>query len=338
MSISHDWTDILDERVCEAIRAGRVEGELSGVPDAVMESGLAHIFFYGNVVYKLYKTHADKDHFIKGVLAPTNRRIAFLEHDYTLNQHFSSDVYLNRYSLQYDNGIVRVLPYNRGSIYVLVEMNRLDFTHNLHERLLRNEISFKELYELGYETARAIATCPITAPDDVNWYDLATARIALLKQFVDWLPEEFGMPVRQARVIDALEKHLARNEEEYRAITGRALAVNVDNHDENIFFVGGRPQFIDLLPPMDSWWFGLPYANLSNVMANVEALYSDTAAAEVKRGYLEYHEHEPIPEHIFGFTRAFAYLISIAHFGSVPEKGEVTKKYLARLKDIPNWL
>ncbi len=338
MTLTLDWTDTLDALICEAIKAGRVTGELSGTPDEVIESGLAHIFFYDDTVYKLYKTHADKDHFIKGVLAPTLRRKDFLERDFALNQHFSSEVYRQLHSVWYENGVVTVGLYDGSSIYTLVEMNRLDFDTNLHERLLKGEITDDELYALGFETARAIDTCPIVAPESVNWYDLATERVGLLKQFVEWLPSAFGEPVKQARVIEALYEHLETYRHEYETISGTALAVNVDNHDENVFFINGQPQFIDLLPPMSSWWFGLPYANLSNLMANIETLHSEVAAERVKEGYFAYHGIDTLPAHRLGFTHAFAYLISIAHFGSVPGKEAVVEKYIERLPKVAEWL
>lgn len=338
MSVTLDWTDILDQRVLEAIRTGRVSGEIDGTPDEVIESGLAHIFFYGDTVYKLYKTHADKDHFIKRVLAPTHERSAFLEHDFSVNRHFSQAVYRRLHSVHYHDGEVMVTPYQTGTIYALVEMERLDLNTNLHERLLRGAIDTEELLVLGYETARAIDTCPITVPDELNWYDLASERVELLRQFIDWLPPETAQPLYESGVLAALAVHLERHREEYQAIRGTELAVNIDNHDENVFFIDGQPQFIDLLPPMRSWWYGVPYANLANLMANIEALATDEAAEQVRTGYLAYHGGGAPPVHIFGFTRAFAYLISIAHFGSVPEKRTVTERYLARLEEIPSWL
>lgn len=333
-----DWTDMLDAKVLAALRQGRVSGQIKGQPDDIIESGLAHIFFYGDTVYKLYKTHSDKDHFIKGVLAPTHERIAFLEHDFAVNRHFSQQVYKNLHSLRLVGEQVEVGPYQPGTIYVLVEMSRLDFDTNLHERLLRGDIDEGELALLGHETARSIATCPIQAPDQMNWYELAKERVGFLRQFVDWLPTEFATPLQEAEVIAALEAHLERHREEYEAIRGEHLTVNIDNHDENVFFIEGKPQFIDLLPPMRCWWYGVPYANLANLMANIEALHSDAAAQKVREGYLAYHGGEAPPAHIFGFTRAFAYLISIAHFGSVPEKAAVTQRYLARVEEIPSWL
>jgi hypothetical protein len=336
--ITTNWTDVMDDLLCEAIVAGRVRGAVNGAPNETFESGLAHIFFYGDTVYKLYKTHADKDHFIKGVLAPTGRRIDFLRHDFTLNQHFSDSVYRTLHSVWYEGGFARVGEFDPTSTYAFVEMSRLDFDQNLHERLLRGDITDVELEELGYETARAVDTCPIRPPEGVSWYDLAKGRVALLRQFVAWLPEEFGRPISEARVIEALEAHLEKHRTEYLGLTGDQLTVNVDNHDENVFFVGGKPQFIDLLPPMETWWYGVPHANLSNLMANVEVLHSDAAATRLKDGYLRYFEITELPAHSFGFTHAFAYLISIAHFGSVPGKEEVARGYLKRVPEIGEWL
>jgi len=90
MSVTTDWSTKYDRLIFTAICSGQVTGALSGVPDKVIESGLAHIFFYGDTVYKLYKTHDDKGHFIRGVLAPTDQRTAFMRHDFSLNKHFNT--------------------------------------------------------------------------------------------------------------------------------------------------------------------------------------------------------------------------------------------------------
>lgn len=336
--ITTDWSTTYDDLICKAITVGKVSGELNGVPTKVVESGLAHVFFYGDTVYKMYKTHDDKDHFIKGILAPTQNRTKFIEHDFKLNQHFSQSIYRKLHSLYYVDGVVQVVPLDDNSIYFLVEMERLDFDTNLHEKLLAGEVDRESFYTLGFETAKAIDTCPIKAPAEADWYSLASDRVAMLRQFIDWLPEEFGLILKEADIISHLETHLDKNQHEYRLIKGDLLSVNVDNHDENVFLINGKPQFIDLLPPMQAWWYGVHYSNISNLVANIEVLHSRTAADDVLSGYLDYYQIESLPEHIFGFTQAFAYLISIAHFGSIPEKREVALKYLARLPDIVSWL
>ena len=336
--LTSDWTDTLDALVWDAIVEGRVSGAITGKPDKVIESGLAHIFFYDDTVYKLYKTHADKDHFIKGVLAPTTKRNEFMEHDFKLNSHFSKSVYINRYSLDYEAGIARVVPYHGRSIYKLIEMKRLDFEDNFHEQLLRREVKVDDYFNIGHEIAQSIDSYEINLPDSINWYDLATERVHILKQFLGWMKPEFSELVENSEAVSALEAHLEKYKNEYLQIKGNELSVNLDNHDENIFIVEGTPQFIDLLPPMSSWWYGLPHANLSNIMANVEVLASYEDAQKIQEGYLEYYQEDSIPEHSFGFTHAFAYLISIAHFSSVEGKEEVVFGYTKRLGDIKGWL
>jgi hypothetical protein len=336
--ITLDWTEQYDQLLLEAISEGRVTGELQGVPTEIGESGLAHIFFYGDEVYKLYKTHADKDHFIKGVLAPTQKRTAFIQHDFALNKHFSGEVYKTLYSVYFNEGVAHASPYDGRSIYAMARMSRLDFNQNLHERLLSGDVDADELESLGYETARSIDTYTVDVSDETNWYELAIERVGFLGQFVGWLPTDFATPLQEAKVIDALLDHLERNKTEYSQLKGGALSVNIDNHDENIFFIDGKSQTIDVLPPMSCWWYGPAHANLSNIMANIEVLHSDEAAQRVQTGYLKYFEIDELPEHSFGFTHAFAYLISIAHFGSVPEKRDVTLKYIERLPQIVGWL
>lgn len=336
--ITLDWTEQYDRLVYDAIINGKVTGQLQGRPNQTTESGLAQLFFYGDVVYKLYKTHADKNHFIKGVLAPTKRRTAFLERDFALNQHFSREVHQALYSVYLEGDGVVVGPYDGRSIYSLSKMTCLDFATNLHQRLLSGDIDEQELELLGYEIAQSVDTYTTQVPSEVNWYDLASQRVDFLSQFIDWLPTEFAAPLQKASVIGALQNHLETHKAEYRQLKGDALSVNIDNHDENIFFIAGKPQTIDVLPPMSCWWYGPAHANLSNVMVNIETLHSTEAAQRVQAGYCNYFKIDTLPTHSFGFTHAFAQLISIAHFGSVPEKREVTLRYLQRVPEIAHWL
>jgi hypothetical protein len=338
MSLTTNWSTTYDRLILEAISRGAVSGALYGRPTAVIESGLAHVFFYDDTVYKLYKTFDDKDHFIKGVFAPTIHRTAFLKRDFLLNQHFSPAVHQELFSVYYREGKVAVVPFDESSIYTLVKMSRLDFSTNLHEQLLRGEVAAENLFLLGRETARAIASCNIIAPETLNWYEIAIDRIRILKQFIAWLPAEIAMVVRESGVLELCDAHLVRYREEYEAIRGADLTVTIDNHDENVFFKDGTPQCIDVLPPMRSWWFGVPYANLSNLMVNVETLHSEVLAKHIERGYFSYFEITSLPTHRYQFTHAFAHLLSIAHFGSVRGKEEVTQKYLARLPVVKTWL
>jgi len=333
-----DWTSKLDNLIYLAIKEGRVNGQLSGVPDDYIESGLAHIFFYGDSAYKMYKTHPEMDHFIKGVLAPTTKRKHFLEHDFRLNKHFSGGIYRDIHSVYIIDGVAEITPYDGSSIHVLYEMERLDFAHNFHEQLLNGDVSESELHQLGYQIACLVDECDVEIPEGLCWYDLACERMVLLRQFIDWLPEDYRDEVIASKCLEALDDHLKKNQDEYKNITGKQLSVSLDNHDENIFIRDGKPHFIDLLPPMSCWWYGVPHTNLCNIMVNIEAMHSTEAAEVVKQGYLDYHKLESLSEASLAFAKAFSYLISIAHFGSLPDKEMVTRKYLSRCKEIPEWL
>ncbi len=333
-----DWTDKLDQLIFDSFKEGRVTGCIKGIPDKCTESGLAHIFFYGDTVYKLYKTHSDKDDFIKGVLAPTVKRKHFVEHDFRLNKYFSNGIYRNMYSVYYTDEKVDIAPYDGSSIYVLYEMEHLDFKYNLHEQLLQNDINEGDLYQLGYQTAKSVSECEVEVPDGLCWYNLASERMVFLKKFVDWMPEKYQDEVVQSECLDALDQHLQENKIKYKKIVGSHLSVNLDNHDENIFIRGGKPHFIDILPPMSCWWYGVPHVNLCNIMVNIEVLHSKEAADKVKRGYFDYHQVFEFSEDDLAFAKAFSYMISIAHFGSLPNKKDVADKYLKQCKNIPKWL
>ena len=238
------------------------------------------------------------------------------------------------YSFRYD----KINPFVDSRITQTLRFSgKLDFSQNLHEQLLSGTVNEEDLYHLGHETARSVTECEIEVPTDLCWYDLACERMKFLRQFIDWLPDKFKDEVIRSQCLEALDFHLLEYKKEYQDIKGDQLSVSLDNHDENVFLRGGKVQLIDLLPPMSCWWYAVPHSNLSNIMVNVEAMHSVGAAEQVKRGYLEYHSLTELPAKSFAFTRAFSYLISIAHFGSLPEKEAVAEKYLLKCEEIPSW-
>jgi Ser/Thr protein kinase RdoA (MazF antagonist) len=217
-------------------------------------------------------------------------------------------------------------------------MERLDFSQNFHEQLLRREVTDVQLYALGYYTAQLVANSPVSAPADVNWYQLATKRIGFLEQFISWLPLEYKIAMNESDCVVALKKHLEAHRTEYQAMAGDSLVVTIDNHDENIFFREGKPVFIDVVPPMQSWWYGVPWINLANIVVNVETLLSEDSAKIVEAGFKDYHGLKCLPAKEYAFTRALAYAISAAHFGSIEGKEVVAELYIERCKKIKEWL
>lgn len=334
------YQEHLDEEalIVAAIKGGSIDyGDLT-IPDHHIETGLAHIFFFGERVFKQYKIVSDADHFIKGVLAPTEKRHDFLNRDFVLNQHFSGGVYKTMHSHSVADGIVSLDVYAHATPHVLLEMERLDFSQNFHEQLLRGEVTQIQLYTLGHYTAQSVAQSPVSAPEEVNWYELASKRIDFLEQFIAWLPEEKRQSMEDSGCVASLRDHLEVHEIAYTAMVGNVLSVTMDNHDENIFFRESGPVFIDVVPPMESWWYGSPSLNLANISVNVETLMSKEAATKVEEGYLAFHMLDALPEDEYRFNRALALAISAVHFSSLEDKGEVGNLYIEACKKIPQWL
>jgi hypothetical protein len=255
-----------------------------------------------------------------------------------MNKHFGQGIYKKLHGVKYENGTVTVADFDGDAIHVLFEMSRLDFNHNLHERLLRKDITDDELYFLGYETARLTDESIALPPEGVSWYSQATERMRFLEQFVAWLPSDIRESFDSEACFAAMRRHLKTHKEAYEKITGSQLKPDLDNHDENVFFGDKTIHVIDVVPPMDCWWYGVPVSNLTSLVVNIETLHSDEAAEKVTEGFKDYHETVTLPENLYEFTRAFSYVISVAHFGSVEDKREVALKYAARCADIPSRL
>ncbi|MBP6924303.1 MAG: hypothetical protein KBB78_01920, partial [Candidatus Pacebacteria bacterium] len=106
----------------------------------------------------------------------------------------------------------------------------------------------------------------------------------------------------------------------------------------NIFLHEDGPVFIEVVPPMESWWYGVPWVNVANVVVNVEVLCGGKSAAQVERGFLDHYGLISFPEPDYTFTKALAYVISAIHFGSTEGKEEIGDKYIAEAIRIGEWL
>ncbi len=328
--VTHDWPTRLDEYIATALKNGQSIGLVDAVPDHHIETGLAHVFFFGERVFKLYKTYDDHTHFIKGVFAPTRERQHFLARDHALNTHFSRGIYRDQHSVSWADPQVLIVPSVEAAnsfIHSLIEMERLDFAHNVHELLLKEQVTDEMSYQLGWQTAELVSSYQEVLPDGLSWYELAIARLGFLEQFIAWLPEDLSVVVARRGYVHQLAAHVERHRTVYRALTSEHLTVTLDNHDENLFYTDGMLRVIDVLPPMSSWWYGPAYVNLANVMTNVGVMASQPAARAVYDGYTKYLGEVP-PTQPFQFALALAHVISIAHFGSVPEKRDIALRYL----------
>jgi aminoglycoside phosphotransferase family enzyme len=320
-----------------AIKRGAISHPELNEPDHHIETGLAHVFFFGERVFKQYKIVNDHDHFIKGVLAPTERRALFVERDFAINQHFSRRIYKAMHTPAFDEHVT-LYPYDRTSPHVFVEMEKLDFSKNLHEQLIAGVVSNEQLYQLGQYIAESVTGAPRDVPDGLNWYSLAMKRLEFLEQFIDWMPSEKGEILKQAQCVELLREHLEVHRSAYETISSEQLVISMDNHDENVFLRDDGPVFIDVVPPMESWWYGVPWINVANLVVNVSVLQGAASAAYLEQGYLEYLGLTSFPEPEYTFTKALAYLISAVHFGSTEGKEEIGDKYIEVCPTFREWL
>jgi hypothetical protein len=320
-----------------ATKRGAIDHPELNEPDHHIETGLAHVFFFGDTVFKQYKIVDDHDHFIKGVLAPTERRAWFVERDFAINQHFSRGVYRAMHTPMLDEQIL-LKEYTNESPHVWVEMEKLDFSKNFHEQLVEGLVTDEQLYMLGQYVAQSVENAPHDVPEGLNWYELAMKRLGFLDQFVDWMPEEKGKILKEAGCVETLRKHLETHRTAYEAITSEQLVISMDNHDENVFLREDGPVFIDVVPPMESWWYGVPWVNVANLVVNVEVLQGGEAALHIEHGFLDYYGLSSFPEPDYSFTKALAYVISAVHFGSTEGKEEIGDRYIERATKISEWL
>lgn len=279
-------------------------------PDKTIETIISKIFFYGDKVYKVYKY----EKFFFGDFTSFDFRKDFYIEDFSQNQLMAPEVYLLLHTVK-DN----------GSEDFYIEMKKFDDNKNLTNLLLNKNISKNELTIIAKEMVLRLKKLTELKKEkyknyfnkkllDIQLEDLESDR-NLLYLIRDNISKE-----KTDKIINAARRASEQNSY-YRDYDSKRLSILIDNHADNIILLNGEPQFIDVLPPKESWRVGDINFVICRLATDAAVLGSEELADVV------YANCGPMPEKIRFIYEIRSALIQAWCFYSV-SKPDIAQNYL----------
>lgn len=275
-------------------------------PDKVIETIISKIFFYGKKVLKVYKY----ERFFFGNFGDPKFRQDFYKEDFYWNNLMAPDIY-------------RALREVKDDFFI--EMRKFDDNKNLTNLLLKKNVSEKDIKLIAAEMVLRLKKLTFDKKDRYKSYfkrklsdshkeDLESDK-NLLYMISELVPKE------KIDAIIGAAKNASDKNSYFEGYNSRKLSLLIDNHADNIIFSDGKVEFIDVLPPKESWRVGDLNFVICRLATDAAVLGNEELADAV------YGSCESMPEKIKHIYEIRSALIQTWCFYSV-KKPEIAENYL----------
>lgn len=312
----------------EAFEAGNVEGVI-GRPDQIIETVLSKLFFFGDRVFKVYKSEKNSITELDNL-----QRVEFYSQDFSWNNQMSPKIYLKLQPVaETEQGFVNISKEKAENFYIL--MKKIDNSRNLTSLLEKRSISSNELRKIILEMAIKVSLITKANKDEIDqilnigWFEFNRKNIESLKWVYDAHPY---LPKNKSEKIISFLNDFIRKETYFSSTICPRTSASIDNQSDNIIFLDGQVHFIDIYPPQKIWRARDDLFLVSRVATDVAAL-AGMETAEVL--YDEYKKiAPPWPSQVTDIYEIESALIKTAYYFMIKKPG-LAKKYLNFIDSHP---
>lgn len=297
-----------------------VDGFLGKSSDKTIETIVSKIFFYEEDVYKVYKY----EKFFFGDFTDKDFRRNFYIEDFYWNHITAPHIYLALRPVKIIEGKYKIVDSSEAEDF-FIEMRKFDDNKNLTNILLQKQISNEDIKKIVIEMTSRLKILTENKRKsleydfnkkliDIHLADLDSDRnlLYLIPSFIkkEWADKTFNFL-----------KKISINNNYFLNYHSNNLSLLIDNHADNIILSNGEVDFVDVLPPKESWRVG-------DVSFNICRLATDVAVLLVKdKADIVYQNYKDIPEQIKKIYEIRSALIQIWCFCAVNNL-DIAKKYL----------
>ncbi len=263
MTYRNYWCEgiLYQMKLIEALESGQTS---FGMPDRIIETVLAKLFFFGDRVIKVYK-HRNQ------YAEPSFRKRFYIE-DFTWNNIAAPQVYTKLHGFDETLSLTDLDTAHDWAI----EMKNIDTSSNLTRLLPAGAIDGETMTAIAEAMIENLENLTREKRDslshifDRSYTDL---RIQSLRDLDEWLSElhtEIPAEVR-SEAIRKLSDTIA-NDPYFNEFTSDDYRVAKDTNSDNILWLGGKASFIDIMPPNEHWRVNDPHFALIRTAVDAEVL------------------------------------------------------------------
>ena len=301
-----------------------IDGVNTLSPDKVIETIISKIFFYGDRVYKIYKY----EKFFFGDFSSFEFRTDFYKEDFYWDNLMAPQVYLKLHGVKKVNNGYQIADLLSAEDF-FIEMKKFDDNKNLTNLLLEKNINENDVAKIVSEMAVRLKRLTQDKKHkyanlfgrklfDIHQEDLESDRNLL------YMIPSCVSKIKTDEIINAAKEASVKSSY-FQNHDKSELSLLIDNHADNIVFMGKEVGFIDVLPPKESWRVGDINFNVCRLGTDVSVLHSEEMGNMVYKSYEKFAG--PIPAEAKAIFEIRSALIQAWCFYSA-NKSEIAGNYI----------
>ncbi len=223
-------------------------------------------------------------------LSKTKERRRFIKDDFYWNRLASPRIY-KKLLIAEGNIFDKEIECKRGDFFIL--MKRIDDKATLANLLQENRLSKNKIRKIVDDLLNVLQL--LTKEKMLTFEHLAELNYQQFWQenAIDSLDSWLNMvekyiPKKKAKRIISILKKASKQENYFINYDKNLLTVVVDSNSNNILWLNGKPGFIDVMPPKESWRIADEIATIVRVAVDVDVIGRSNGGKIVYDAYQNY--------------------------------------------------
>jgi aminoglycoside phosphotransferase family enzyme len=265
-------------------------------PVRTLETVISKLFFYEDIVIKIYNY---KESFL-GDFGDPELRKDFYQKDFSWNHLMSPDIYLRLVGMKQDDGMWVEVSLTEAEDYY-IEMKKINDSQNVTNLMVNNRMSDQDFRNLGFKMTTRLQLLTEEKWEEIKdlfQKDWKTTLLDSMEETVKWCyMAEDKMPRGLIDRFSSAIQNTVKNNSYFRDPNNFTLQASTDNHTDNILILNGKVEFIDAMPPKESWKVYECFYNICRPAADVAAIAGRNKANLLYDEYEKIHGNLP-PEEV----------------------------------------
>lgn len=265
--------------VIELFKVGKISGE-NNIPQHIA-TAISDVFIFDNNVYKIYKNDNVffNEHFRD--LSNKHIRFEFTRKDFDWNHTLSPEIYRELKGIVIKNDEVFFVDAYDDSEELVLVMNKINPKDLLLKRLLEQNISVEDCYQIGFQFGEREQKIQKNF-QDINLYDDFIARY---NDMIPWVLSQ--IPEGKSRkYLDFFKNFIEGHRDEFR-MSRNLVKICLDIHADNALYANGKLLPMDTYAPKEDWLHGYRFINIYRLAGDIYVFMGETFFEAVLKGYTD---------------------------------------------------
>ncbi len=306
-----------------------------GKPEKIINTLLSNVFFFKNKVLKVYK----HEKAFYGDLTDPEYRKYFYKEDFFWNNVMSPEIYLKLGGVKIKSKNKILLSEIDDADDYYIEMTKIDDTQTITNKFDEDLISVSDLSEMiekKIEKLRYLSTKRKNLIEKIKkngWYKLNKTVLEDLRQWA-YMSKKHIPKDSTDKIVDYLQEVTATHDYFTNEDNHRMLSISIDNNCDNLLFLSGKPNFIDVMPPKEEWKVADENFVVLRTAVDAYVLGNKELGDTVYQVYKKYQNEIPQTAALVHEIRAAFIQWAYRHLINQHERAEKYKKFVEKKFEI----